>query len=602
MAFKIGGQTPGDLGPQFRKKQIRPNATKGFRHAAPYDSRTGADSPLWPTQPNKIGKALEDIEPGDTDGVVVVRKQPHEGDEPTETSEKIHVHYDWNSGSKIVKDEEVALIEYPDEHIWRVFKGNPWAIKLIRCSDSKVVISANVFLGDDDGYLSDNKGKVIRLAETALLESACWTIDDETDCFPEICATVCTIQYSCIECNGCYKLTRCGTNYEITKIVASTSLCNLSFGDFVAEAVISTGSVVVLSDGFCYEVSHADTCVGVEDVTVVGIALSCESCVDECFLLEECYANPVIPRYYFKDAWPWKKNDVLKINGRCWIVIDDSDCSSFGTHFTGTAIKQSSCSSCGCYQFVSCYPHLYPTIIVKSAGDSDLEAMVGKVVQTDNFRCYTVSQYDADCTNADSVVVLTTYDKVLDDDCPACCLWRLAGCGGVADVWTWTDMRDYSGQIVLHNGLCYTVYGCTSHVEPALIEEVTVTQSWAVGSPCTDCSGTKLYHLTATCPICTDTPANFITDEALAAHVGKFIKYNSVCYSVSSASASAVKDLNSGFTWTGPFEDCTSCQTVTFQVVTNVYISGGALKVDKMDISVVNSCDPATATITTENC
>jgi len=46
MAVRIGGQTPGNLGPPFRKRNIRHNASQGFRQDAPFDVRTGHDVPL----------------------------------------------------------------------------------------------------------------------------------------------------------------------------------------------------------------------------------------------------------------------------------------------------------------------------------------------------------------------------------------------------------------------------------------------------------------------------------------------------------------------------------------------------------------------------
>ena len=46
MAVRLGGQTPGDMGPPFRKRQIRHNASQGFREDAPFDVRTGHDVPL----------------------------------------------------------------------------------------------------------------------------------------------------------------------------------------------------------------------------------------------------------------------------------------------------------------------------------------------------------------------------------------------------------------------------------------------------------------------------------------------------------------------------------------------------------------------------
>jgi len=46
MAIRINGQKPGDLGPPFRKRQIRHNSAQGFREGAPFDVRTGHDVPL----------------------------------------------------------------------------------------------------------------------------------------------------------------------------------------------------------------------------------------------------------------------------------------------------------------------------------------------------------------------------------------------------------------------------------------------------------------------------------------------------------------------------------------------------------------------------
>ena len=46
MAIRINGQKPGNLGPPFRKRQIRYNSSHEFRQDAPFDVRTGKDVPL----------------------------------------------------------------------------------------------------------------------------------------------------------------------------------------------------------------------------------------------------------------------------------------------------------------------------------------------------------------------------------------------------------------------------------------------------------------------------------------------------------------------------------------------------------------------------
>ena len=159
MAIRVNGQD----GDSFRRRQIRHNSAQGFRNGAPYDSRSGNDSPLWPTVKIKIGVTDEEIQP-DSYGVVTVWRNPINGSEPEKTHEKIRVYLDWMHGDQsIPENTEVLCIEFPDENLWRVFIDNdPKGVVLERCSDEKTVVAYDIKIDDLYGNLSDNIGAVVR--------------------------------------------------------------------------------------------------------------------------------------------------------------------------------------------------------------------------------------------------------------------------------------------------------------------------------------------------------------------------------------------------------------------------------------------------------
>ena len=259
MAVRINGQD----GDDFRKRQVRHNSAQGFRNGAPYDSRSGGDSPLWPTVNIKIGMTDEEIEP-DGFGVVTVWRNPTNGVEAKETNEKIRVYLDWmHDDQSIPENTEVLCIEFPDEKLWRVFiDQDPAAVELERCSDKKTVLAYDIKLDDQRGLLSDNIGSVVRLRDSAFFETDCWTIKQKSDCIPGICPDVCLVTPDCRTCYGCYKLTQC-VDPSIVKITTPQNICEehqKGSGNFF-DLIAREGGVILLDDGFCYTVEIAETCV-----------------------------------------------------------------------------------------------------------------------------------------------------------------------------------------------------------------------------------------------------------------------------------------------------------------------------------------------------
>jgi hypothetical protein len=615
MAIRINGQEPGDLGPPFRKRQVRHNSAQGFKEGAPYDSRTGNDSPLWPTVDIKIGVVEEPIEP-ETSGVITVWRNPRRGDEPEATSDRIRVYYDWAVEGTLQAGTEVIAIEFPDEELWRVFKaGGSSSIKLQRCSDSKTVHAVNVLLSEELGRLSDQVGKIIRVRESALLAEDCWTIIGETDCYPEICPSVCMIYETCPECFGCFKLTRCTDGTVI--ITQSTELCDRPADGFAFEVALATGGVVRLDDGYCYTVEVAPSCLNSTPVNVIGLAANCAACL-LCFELTPCFGEGP-PVYIYQDDHDLSVGDVIKYNGICMEVTGE-ECNGTPSSFSTPYTREESCETCACYSFTAC-SNLFDSITVRSAitadGDIlDLESIVGKVAMTNAGDCFQVDRTTDSCEGGVDIVILETWDS---GDCNDCGVTELEGCG-VPDIVTYSDMSRFAEGYVIRraeDGYCYIV-GAFINNSPTVGELVTVEEWWekdpGLEDPCDRCE-VPCYSLTPNCKSCDELAPNhpeceneggtpvagggvqqFTTDD-LSDVVGQYIKIDGICYYVGTAEEADCVGPTTGITYDGPFPNCEECQITCLWVVTNVYEEDNKLKQDRKKILVDVICEEATTDI-----
>lgn len=614
MAIRVNGQD----GDSFRRRQVRHNSAQGFRNGAPYDSRSGNDSPLWPTVKIKIGVTDEEIQPDDH-GVVTVWRNPINGSEAEKTSEKIRVYLDWMHGDQsIPENTEVMCIEFPDENLWRVFIDNdPKGVVLERCSDKKTVVAYDIKLSEQLGFLSDNIGKVVRLRDSAFFETDCWTIKEETDCTPEICPDVCLIVSDCKTCYGCYKLTQC-VDPSVVKITDPQNLCvqhdkgSGSLFDLIARE----GGVVLLDDDLCYTVEVAENCVNSEEVNLKGLAEDCQSCLD-CYRLELCPPDPDFPQefpddtvYIYKDNHKLSEGDVVKYEGKCYKVFDGfNNCPEDAIHVTSELEQYDDCEECadtGCYEFVSCSEGQYDSIIVRSATmldldndesdrdgyvNVDLDQYIGRVVQTADGKCYTVQKIYEGCDSGLDVVIVEEYEE-----CECCGVYLMEGCYGAEDIYTYDDfcyyMRKGGGQLFkrAEDGFCYILRELDQTGKIGV--PFTIELEWGQGATCDYCEE-PTYTLTPNCPDCDTitggasecdsdigtpvagkpTATTECTNENLQNYVGQYIKIDGVCYHVSPADPSCDVTLPAPLQFTGGFSDCDACQKTCLWVVTDVYVS-----------------------------
>jgi hypothetical protein len=634
MAIRVNGQEKGDLGEPFRKRQFRHNSSQGFRNAAPYDSRTGNDSPLWPTVKIKIGVTDEEILPDDH-GVVTVWRNPIKGDEAIETSEKIRVYLDWmHNDQSIPEDTEVLCVEFPDENLWRVFiDQDPAAVEIERCSDKKTVLAFDIVLNEQLGKLSDNIGKVVRLRDSAFFETDCWKIKEKSDCIPEICPDVCLISPDCKTCYGCYKLTQC-VDPSIVKITDPQNLCiehdkgSGSFFDLIADE----GGVVLLDDGFCYTVEHADNCIDSEEVKLIGLAEDCQSCLD-CYRLELCPPDPDFPQsfpdetiYIYKDNHKLSEGDVVKYEGRCYkVFVGFNNCPEDAIHVTSKLEKFDDCKECvdsGCYEFKSCSEGLYDSMIVRSAKmldldsdyqddkgyvDVDLDQYIGLVVQTVDGKCFTVSKIYEGCDNAVDVIIVEAYQE-----CDCCGVYLMEGCYGAEDIYTYDDFcyqwKKGGGQLFkrAEDGLCYILRDLDQTGKIGV--PFTVEFEWGQGATCDYCEE-PTYTLTPNCPDCDTLTGGSsecdseegtkkaggatkteCTNEDLRKYVGEYIKIEGVCYYVSLSDPACEVTLQAPLQFTGGYPDCATCQKTCLWVVTDVYVKYNEIRQERKQIIVDAIC------------
>jgi len=631
MAVRVNGHEQGDMGEPFRRRQIRNNSAQGFRNGAPYDSRSGNDSPLWPTVKIKIGVTDEEIQPDDY-GVVTVWRNPINGTEAEKTNEKIRVYLDWmHNDQSIPENTEVLCVEFPDEKLWRVFiDQDPAAVELERCSDKKTVLAYDIKLSEQLGKLSDNKGKVVRLRDSAFFETDCWKIKDKSDCIPEICPDVCLISPDCRTCYGCYKLIQCD-DPSVVIITDSNNLCiehdKSSGGGFPFDVIIEFGAVVILDDGLCYTVEQNDNCINSEAVTVIGVAENCNAC-NECYRLELCPPDPIESFYIYKDNHQLSEGDVVKYEGRCYTVYDNGDCPEFAFRIESELTKYYDCDECyaGCYTFTSCNDEEYGSIKVRSAsilasagdvdlpdddGDGyvniDLTPYVGSTVMLADGKCYVVSESFEFCEEAIDVIILEVFE-----DCDKCGLWRMEGCYGAPDIYTYDDFSQYGdggGGYVFKRAedeLCY--------IQREFVQDhtkigvpFTVVAKWEDGV-CDHCEK-PIFLLTPNCDDCddltggaSDCDSEFgtkkagggeeeVTDEPLWDYIGQYIKMGGICYYVTETKDKEIT-LYSGIVFTGGYPNCDICQKTCLWVVTDVYIDkyNGDLRQEKAQIIVDQIC------------
>jgi len=630
MAIRVNGQD----GDSFRRRQVRHNSAQGFRNGAPYDSRSGNDSPLWPTVKIKIGITDEEIEP-DGHGVVTVWRNPINGSEAEKTSEKIKVYLDWMHGDQsIPENTEVLCIEFPDENLWRVFIDNdPKGVVLERCSDKKTIVAYDIKINDFYGNLSDNIGAVVRLRDSAFFETDCWTVLRESDCVPEICPDVCLVTSDCKTCYGCYRLRQCD-DPSIEIITESNNLCieHDKGGGFPFDVIIDFGAVVILDDGLCYTVEEAENCIGSQSVTVIGVAENCNAC-HECWRLELCPPDPNFPQsfpdetiYIYKDGHDLSEGDVVKYGGKCYKVYDNGSCPESAFRVTTTLEKYDDCDECsgsGCYEFLSCSEGQYDSIIVRSATmldldndesdrdgyvNVDLDQYIGRVVQTADGKCYTVQKIYEGCDSALDVVIVEEYEE-----CECCGVYLMEGCYGAEDIYTYDDfcyyMQKGGGQLFkrAEDGLCYILRELDQTGKIGV--PFTIELEWGQGATCDYCEE-PTYTLTPNCPDCDTitggasecdseigtpvagkpTATTECTNENLQNYVGQYIKIDGVCYHVSPADPSCDVTLPAPLQFTGGFSDCDACQKTCLWVVTDVYIKYNQIRKTRKQIIVDAIC------------
>ena len=620
MAIRVNGQD----GDDFRRRQVRHNSAQGFRNGAPYDSRSGNDSPLWPTVKIKIGVTDEEIQPDDH-GVVTVWRNPTDGVEAIETGEKIRVYLDWmHNDQSIPENTEVMCIEFPDEKLWRVFVDqDPAAVELERCSDQKKVLAYDIKLDDDLGLLSDNIGRVVRLRDSAFFETDCWKVKQKSDCIPEICPDVCLVTPDCRTCYGCYKLTQC-VDPSIIKITTPQNICEehqKGSGNFF-DLIAREGGVILLDDGFCYTVEIADSCVGAEDVNLIGLSEDCQSCLD-CYRLELCPPDPNFPQsfpddtvYIYKDDHGLSEGDVIKYEGRCYKVFDGfNNCPTTAIHVNNSFEKYDDCEDCadsGCYDFASCSEGLYGSIKVRSATmlddatgtylDVDLDSYVGFTVMTADGNCYSVSKSYEQCESASDVIILEMFE-----DCNKCGVWRMEGCYGAPDIYTYDDMTYYAEKGIPYvlrraeDDLCYILREFVQN-QGFVGVPFTVLSQYPDGT-CNDCEK-PIFLLTPNCDDCASIiddcnsadgtkiaggTREWVTDENLLAYVGQYIKIQGICFYVSDISNRDVT-LYAPITFTGGFPNCEACQKTCLWVVENVYVYNNEIRQTKKQIIVDQIC------------
>ena len=632
MAVRVNGHEQGDMGEPFRRRQIRRNSAQGFRNGAPYDSRGGNDSPLWPTVNIKIGITDDEIEP-DGYGVVTVWRNPINGTEAEKTNEKIRVYLDWmHNDQSIPEDTEVLCVEFPDEKLWRVFiDQDPAAVELERCSDKKTVLAYDIELSEQLGKLSDNKGKVVRLRDSAFFETDCWKIKEKSDCIPEICPDVCLISPDCKTCYGCYKLIQCD-DPSVVIITDSNNLCiehdKSSGGGFPFDVIIEFGAVVILDDGLCYTVEQNDNCINSEAVTVIGVAENCNAC-NECYRLELCPPDPNFPQsfpnetiYIYKDSHDLSEGDVVKYRGKCYKVYDNGSCPESAFRVTTTLKKYDDCDECygGCYEFKSCSEGLYDSMIVRSATildldndesdregyvNVDLDQYIGLVVQTVDGKCFTVSKIYEGCDNAVDVIIVEAYEE-----CDKCGLWRMEGCYGAPDIYTYDDFSQYgdgSGGYVFkraEDDLCYIQREFNQNPTQIGVP-FTVVAKWEDGV-CDHCEK-PIFRLTPNCDDCDELTGGasdcdseegtkiaggsheWITDEPLWDYIGQYIKIQGICFYVTEAKDEEIT-LYSPIVFTGGYPNCDICQKTCLWVVTNVYVSYNEIRQQRKQIIVDQIC------------
>lgn len=546
-------------------------------------------------------------EPG-TEGTFHIAKEGVELEVPDpsdpQTNIKVPVEV-FVTGQSVAKDQLVLINYFIGEKStdvndvnrpgqWRLICKDTPSVLLRRCSDNKTVVAMDVEITEAIGKLSDNIGKVVAIRETALLPEACWTIVRVSDCIPEICPSICTVNDSCSQCVECWKLTLCVSPFTV-KVITSSSVCS------EASFAIDAGDVVLLDDGNCYTMSRSSTCSGAVDVTILAKMYDCDSCGD-CYELTKCWSSGT--QIIYADDHDLEVGNVVKIGGECWEVTDKDTCATLGgtpVRVSGFEAKYDDCTDCGCYYLTHCGGGTDKTAYRAEDPSSDvvdLAGLIGKTVRLDDGECYIVSLTSTGCDSAPFVVVQESYDG-----CSSCLVYELDPCDGGANVTTYSDLSVYAtGDIIrrAEDSKCYEILGTATWASTTV--ETTVEESWPEGT-CADCTSPK-YALNPTCPSCEDvigatdcdaesggnkTPiagsgSLEITDDDLSAFVGQYIKWEGVCYLVSLAENSDTV-TESSLDYTGPFADCESCQKQCLWIVTDVY--DGTTKIGQKKTKVV---------------
>ena len=497
-----------------------------------------------------------------------------------------------------VKAGDIRWVYYNDvKDRYEFFIHDHENIVLIRCSDKLKVIVQNIKISEKKGFLSDHIGKVVRLEEDALLEEDCWTITGVSDCSSGICPTVLDIMDKCDECDGCYKLSDCDS-YD-TKIIKKTEIGKDEDGKAI---VIGDGDVVRLDDGTCWSVSLAEYCESTETVTIKSHATSCTTC-DWCYELTRC-SNSEETKKIYEDAHEFEIGDVFKINGTCWEVTNEGECVFLETpdaeHISTPTQTYDGCGECGCYKLSPCEDteggDLY---IDKDDGGRDPHSLIGKVIRTATGGCYTVSE-SQDCDKLTAVTIQEEFyacgnSDYLDGPQPrqACVAYQITRCdddegSDYEPQCTYSDLQRLQGKVVrrAEDGKCYTVGSVVPWSDSCI--EVTEEDYF---EECSDCTDPK-YQLTQ-CSGCDEVSADlssFTTTHDLKDAIGKIIKVDSICYSVSKASSDGIADQES-IIYLGPYESCKVCNPEEMWVVTNVYEDGNKLRQERKRVIVQQVCD-----------
>lgn len=450
----------------------------------------------------------------------------------------------------------------------------------------------------------------------------CWrVVERAAACKTGTCAVILGWGADCNVCVGCFRLSPCD---ESSPVIVS----GIEWMEFVDK-------VIVIDAGAgpkCYAVAAAETCAGVdEDVEpgdILVVMAACETC--GCYELENCLTEaPLFVTDDLAGMLGLEPGDligkVVILGGVCWTVVafhspcEESAPDNFGL-ITAPPVRDD-CDSC-CFELTPCPGQEGSPTAFKvnlEPDDYDLTELInedgtsnGKAIMLASYVCYTVAR-PANCTGA--VTGLPSMLEVFDScECCAITCWSECGAETPTFIRTYSDLCeywDYNRWAVIRaeDGKCYVREPSSGTCGTPTIVPFTVEDARQLsedGDPCVIC--VPKFRLVPACggcspggdcgdagsggggglPGCSDTPeppdplsaAEIVTaEETLAAFVGRYVKFNGVCYRVELDESEDAVEYET-LCYSGPFATCGDCVTAptlaTF--ATRVYFDGSTLK------------------------